>query len=71
MTARPGSPNDLWQRLGYTIERGPRGSRTIRRPDGSVVEFDKSRDHYISELEAARLELSRKMSAGQQLDIFA
>ncbi|MCL6701129.1 hypothetical protein [Pseudomonas sp. T1.Ur] len=71
MTAQPGSPNDLWQRLGYTIERGPRKSRTIRRPDGSVVEIDKSRDHYAGELEAACLELSRKMSTGQQLDIFA
>ena len=70
MTAQPGSPNDLWQSLGYTIERGPRKSRTIRRPDGSVVEIDTSRDHYTGELEAACLELSRKMSAGHQLDIF-
>lgn len=40
---QPGSPNHHWQQLGYTIERTPRSNglgshRTIRRPDGSVVD---------------------------------
>ncbi len=34
MTAQPDSPNWHWQQLGYTVERGQRRARTIRRQDG-------------------------------------
>lgn len=42
---RPGSPNALWAKHGFTIEREPRrmGSskiRTIRNPKGEVVLHD-------------------------------
>lgn len=69
------SPNGLWRRLGYTVERGPRGERTIRRPDGSTVTIDTEQGHHTGEVAAARKELAR-LPHGQvecqaaQLDIF-
>lgn len=70
------SPNGLWQRLGYAIERGPRGERTIRRPDGSTVSIDTERGHHTGEVAAARRELSllphgEGECRAAQLDIFA
>ncbi|EUB84928.1 hypothetical protein PMI25_001305 [Pseudomonas sp. GM30] len=62
MTPQFESPNGLWERLGYTVERGRRGARTIRRPDGSVVEIDIERGRHAAEIEAACLELARKQS---------
>ncbi|WP_338498183.1 hypothetical protein V5F23_09600 [Pseudomonas sp. WP18] len=62
MTPQFESPNGLWLRLGYTVERGHRGVRTIRRPDGSVVEIDIERGRHTGEIEAACLELARKQS---------
>lgn len=53
MTAQPNSPNGLWAKHGYTIERrhrrtgGPR-VRTIRNPHGDVVLDDAG---YDAELE--------------------
>lgn len=46
---RPGSPNALWAKHGFTIEREPRrmGSskiRTIRNPQGEVVLHDAGLD---------------------------
>jgi hypothetical protein len=70
------SPNGLWQRLGYAVERGPRGARTIRRPDGSEVNIDRERGRHTGEIEAARQELER-LPHGEsacrvaQLDFFA
>ena len=52
------SPNGLWRRLGYAVERGPRGARTIRRPDGSEVSIDSERGRHTGEIEAARQELA-------------
>lgn len=69
------SPNGLWRRLGYAVERGPRGARTIRRPDGSEVGIDSERGRHTGEIEAAQQELAR-VPRGQgechaaQLDIF-
>ena len=76
MTPQFESPNGLWRRLGYTIERGPRGVRTIRRQDGSEVSIDSERGRHTGEIEAARQELAclpRGQSECQvnQLDIFA
>lgn len=59
MTPHPESPNALWAALGYAIERGPRHSRIIRRPDGSVVEFPRTNDRHADEIAAARAELRR------------
>lgn len=61
MTAQPHSPNWYWQRLGCTIERDARGTRTIRRPDGSVVEVrrDTNEDNHSAELRAAEREYRR------------
>jgi len=58
MIAQPHSPNWYWQRLGYTVERDARGARTIRRPDGSVVEVPRhdGEDSYSAELRAAERE---------------
>ena len=53
------SPNELWRRLGYAVERGPRGERTIRRPDGSAVSIDTEHGHHTGEVAAARQELAR------------
>ena len=44
---RPGSPNALWAKHGYTVERQPRllgrsTIRTIRHPAGEVVLHDVS-----------------------------
>lgn len=49
MTAQVGSPNDLWVKHGYTIERRQRSAggpkvRTIRNPDGDVVLDDAGYD---------------------------
>jgi hypothetical protein len=76
MTPQFESPNGLWRRLGYSIERGPRGERTIRRPDGSTVSIDSEHGHHTGEVTAARQELAR-LPHGEgecratQLDIFA
>lgn len=59
MTPQFESPNELWRRLGYAVERGPRGARTIRRPDGSAVSIDSERGRHAGEIEAARQELAR------------
>ena len=56
----PDSPNGLWQRLGYTIERDGH-HRTIRRPDGSVVDtslIDGEKWGHEAEERAARAELA-------------
>ena len=76
MTPQLESPNGLWRRLGYAVERGPRGARMIRRPDGSEVSINSERGRHAGEIEAARQELAclpRGESARQaaQLDIFA
>ncbi|MHC8403633.1 hypothetical protein [Pseudomonas sp. TMB3-21] len=71
MTPQPESPNGLWLRLGYAIERGERGNRKIRRPDGSVVLIESDNDHHAAEIRAARLELLNKQASSKQLDIFA
>jgi len=59
LTPQLESPNGLWRRLGYAIERGQRGLRTIRRPDGSEVSIDSERGRHTGEIEAARQELER------------
>ena len=59
MTPHPESPNGLWAALGYAIERGPRHSRIIRRPDGSVVDFPRTNDRHADEIAAARAERRR------------
>lgn len=61
MAAAPQSPNWHWQRLGYTVERGARGARTIRRPDGSAVEVSRAsdEDNHSAELRAAEREYRR------------
>ena len=76
MTPQFESPNELWRRLGYAVERGPRGARTIRRQDGSEVSIDSERGRHTGEIEAARQELAclpHGESARQaaQFDIFA
>jgi len=49
MTAKPGSPNALWAKHDYSVERqqrrtgGPR-VRTIRNPSGDVVLHDEGYD---------------------------
>ena len=70
------SPNGLWRRLGYAVERGPRGARTIRRPDGSEVNIDSERGRHTGEIEAARQELAclphgESGCWADRLDIFA
>lgn len=70
------SPNGLWQRLGYSVERSHRGARTIRRPDGTAVNIDTERGRHTGEIEAARQELARlphgeRECQAAQLDIFA
>jgi hypothetical protein len=75
MTPQFESPNGLWRRLGYAVERGPRGERTIRRPDGSTVAIDTEHGHHTGEVSAAKKELAR-LPHGEgecraaQLDIF-
>jgi hypothetical protein len=70
------SPNGLWRRLGYAVERCPRGTRTIRRPDGSTVSIDTEQGRHTGEVAAARQELAR-LPHGEleckaaQIDIFA
>ena len=59
MTPQFESPNGLWRRLGYAVERGPRGARKIRRPDGSEVSIDSEHGRHTGEIEAARQELER------------
>ena len=59
MTARPDSPNWHWQQLGYTVERGQRKSRTIRRPDGSTVDIPKTDNRHAAEIAAALAEYRR------------
>ncbi len=49
MTAQPNSPNALWAKHGFTIERQPRkagGSkvRTIRNPEGDAILHDAGYD---------------------------
>lgn len=75
MTAREGSPNWHWQQLGYQVERGPKGARTIRRPDGSTVPIDKREGEYqhAAEIRAAnaeRLPHGPAECGAAQLDIF-
>jgi len=75
MTPQFESPNGLWRRLGYAVECGPRGERTIRRPDGSTVTIDTEHGHHTGEVSAAKKELAR-LPHGEgecraaQLDIF-
>lgn len=45
------SPNWYWQQLGYTVERN--NGRTIRRPDGSVVDIPRSETVSRHEMEIA------------------
>ncbi|WP_027921542.1 hypothetical protein [Pseudomonas sp. URMO17WK12:I12] len=76
MKAQFESPNGLWERLGYTVERGARGARTIRRPDGSTVSIDTDRGRHTGEVEAARQELAllphgESECLAAQIDIFA
>lgn len=61
MAANPNSPNWHWRRLGYTVGRGVRGARTIRRPDGSAVEVPRTadEDNHSAELRAAEREYRR------------
>lgn len=61
MASKPNSPNWHWHRLGYSVERSARGARTIRRPDGSVVEVrrDTNEDNHSAELRAAEREYRR------------
>ncbi|MNO89489.1 hypothetical protein D3C76_809730 [compost metagenome] len=61
MAAQQGSPNWHWQQLGYSVERGPRHSRTIRRPDGSVVDITPhhDEDRHDAEIRAALAERGR------------
>lgn len=59
MTAQPNSPNHPWHAPGYTIERDERGARTIRRPDGSVVDIPPSTDRHAAEISAAHEEYRR------------
>ncbi len=57
----PESPNGLWIRIGYTVERMEKRVRVIRRPDGSVVDT-KPRDNesrYDAETRAAYDEITR------------
>jgi hypothetical protein len=75
MTPQFESPNGLWRRLGYAVERGLRGARTIRRPDGSEVNIDSERGRHTGEIEAARQELAclprdKSECQADQLDIF-
>ena len=56
MKPHPDSPNGLWAALGYSIERGPRNSRIIRRQDGSAVDIPRTDDRYTDEIAAARTE---------------
>ena len=76
MAPRFESPNGLWRRLGYAVERGPRGERTIRRPDGSTASINIGHGRHAGEVAAARQELAR-LPHGEseclvaQLDIFA
>jgi hypothetical protein len=70
------SPNGLWRRLGYAVELGPRGERTIRRPDGSTVSIDTEHGHHTGEVAAAKQELARLRHGelecnAAQIDIFA
>ncbi|MGH8388213.1 MAG: hypothetical protein ACRESJ_22455 [Pseudomonas sp.] len=76
MTPQFESPNGLWRRLGYSIERGPRGERTIRRPDGSTVSIDIDHGRHTGEVAAAKQELARlphgeRECKAAQIDIFA
>jgi hypothetical protein len=76
MTPHFESPNGLWRRLGYAVERGPRGIRTIRRPDGSAVSIDTERGQHTGEIEAARQELAclphgERECLAAQIDIYA
>lgn len=59
MASQPNSPNYLWRTLGYSIERDKRGARTIRRPDGSVVDIPPSIDRHAAEISAAHEEFRR------------
>lgn len=59
MTAQPASPNWHWQQLGYTVERGQRRARTIRRQDGSEVVIPKTSDRHAAEIAAALDEYKR------------
>ena len=65
MKAHPNSPNGMWELLGYSIERDARGARTIRRPDGSVVDTTRleGEDGHAAELRAAGAELDQQVSA--------
>ena len=54
---QPGSPNALWAKHGYTIERKPRrlsGSkiRTIRNPAGEIVLHDVGLDAELAWIRA-------------------
>jgi len=76
MTPQLESPNGLWRRLGYSVERGNRGDRTIRRPDGSSVDIDTERGRHTGEVEAARQELALRPHGesecqAAQFEIFA
>lgn len=60
MSPDPESPNGLWIRLGYTVERITRNRRVIRRPDGSIVDTTPIGDEceYAAERRAALAELT-------------
>ncbi len=61
MNAHPDSPNGMWDRLGFSIERDHRGARTIRRPDGSVVDTarNEGEDGHAAETRVASAELAK------------
>lgn len=63
MTPHPDSPNGRWQRLGYSIECDHRGARTIRRPDGSVVDVprEEGEDKFSAEIRAAEREAQQEL----------
>ncbi|KAF1016216.1 MAG: hypothetical protein GAK31_01705 [Stenotrophomonas maltophilia] len=65
MKARPNSPNGMWERLSFTIERDHRGARTIRRPNGSVVDTTRmdGEDGHAAELRVASTELAKQVAA--------
>ena len=71
MTPQFESPNGLWRRLGYTIERCLRGERTILRPDGSTVSLDRhTGENKAARQEPVRLPHVESESQAAQLDIF-
>ena len=72
----PDSPNGLWRQLGYTVERsyfqGRAAARTIRRPDGTVVDIGEGPyDQHFLETKAAVKEGARLTNAKNIEDLCA